>query len=412
MSLMVLAPIPLAGRAWALPFLAALVPSKRLAARQGRGHRTPTDVARQMVLQARRRRPGRDLVLVADSGFPALLLLGAMRRAGVAAVARLRPDAAPCEPAPPRPSGTIGRPRKKGARRPTLRDVLLAEATSWQGVRVTGWCGAGERCIEIVPATAVWRHAGLPVVPVRPVPVRHPERRFAPQAPLCPDPARIVAWFVRRRQVEVTVQEARARPGVKTQRQCSDRAIARTTPGLPALFSTLALLADRLPGRERRQAAAAWYAKPRPAFRDALAAVRRDHRRQQGLATSACGDPRTKPRPSLPEPGACTLCHPARTAKVEMREHAVGIGHIDGDLPLPSGQRLRDIWVRLEADSQEEDVRLDGVRQPLGDNRRPDRGRRGCKAPGSRVVATNTSMLPRANALAGAWPILPKPIIA
>src|ERR1700684_1179996 len=34
------------------------------------------------------------------------------------------------------------------------------------------------------------------------------------------------------------------------------------------------------------------------------------------------------------------------------------------------------------------------------------------KLPGSRVVATDTSMPLRANALARAWPILPKPIIA
>ena len=34
------------------------------------------------------------------------------------------------------------------------------------------------------------------------------------------------------------------------------------------------------------------------------------------------------------------------------------------------------------------------------------------KRPGSRVVATDTSMPLRANALASAWPTLPKPMIA
>src|SRR6202048_1506374 len=33
-----------------------------------------------------------------------------------------------------------------------------------------------------------------------------------------------------------------------------------------------------------------------------------------------------------------------------LRRHAVGIGHIDDALPLPGGQRLRDISVRLETD--------------------------------------------------------------
>src|ERR1700677_680023 len=63
-----------------------------------------------------------------------------------------------------------------------------------------------------------------------------------------------------------------------------------------------------------------------------------------------------------------------------LRGHAVGIGHIDDGLSLPGRQRLRDIRVRLETDSQKDDVRLDGFRQLFGDNRRSDRGRSGCKA--------------------------------
>ena len=42
----------------------------------------------------------------------------------------------------------------------------------------------------------------------------------------------IVEWFVMRWQVEVTFHEVRTHLGVETQRQWSDLAIARTTPGL------------------------------------------------------------------------------------------------------------------------------------------------------------------------------------
>src|ERR1700681_907915 len=63
-----------------------------------------------------------------------------------------------------------------------------------------------------------------------------------------------------------------------------------------------------------------------------------------------------------------------------LRGHAVGIGHIDDGLSLPGRQRLRDIPVRLETDSQKDDIRLEGFRQFFGDNRRSDRGRSGCKA--------------------------------
>ena len=81
----------------------------------------------------------------------------------------------------------------------------------------------------------------MPVVPIRWVLIRDPDARFRPQALLCTDvlqaPAQIVCWFVRRWCVEVTFQETRAHLGVETQRQWSDKAIARTTPCLLALPS-------------------------------------------------------------------------------------------------------------------------------------------------------------------------------
>ena len=72
MSLMLLAPIPWAGRVWALPFLTALVPSERACRERRRRHKPLLDVGRQLALQARRWLRGRDLVLVGDGSFSAL----------------------------------------------------------------------------------------------------------------------------------------------------------------------------------------------------------------------------------------------------------------------------------------------------------------------------------------------------
>lgn len=316
MSLMLLTPIPWAGRVWALPFLTALVPSERACRERGHRPKTLLDVGRQMALQVRRWLPGRDLVLVGDSAFSALLFLDALRRGGITAITRLRLDAALYDPAPPRLPGTIGRPRKKGVRRPTLSKILIDPGTLWQQVSVPGWYGMGERRIEITSATAVWHHSGLPAVPIRWVLIRDPENRFEPQSLLCTDPARdstqIVTWFVRRWQVEVTFQEARAHLGVETQRQWSDKAIARTTPCLLALFSIVTLLATRLSARERRQVAAtAWYPKPQPTFSDALAAVRRTIWREEASSMSGRRRDRRKPRFRLPPAWAYALCQAA-----------------------------------------------------------------------------------------------------
>jgi hypothetical protein len=92
---------------------------------------------------------------------------------------------------------------------------------------------------------------------------------------LTADPLQIVSWFILRWQLEVTFREVRAHLGVETQRQWSDRAIARTTPALLGLFSLVTLLAHaQIPvvGPIRRSA---WYCKPVPTFADALALIRR-----------------------------------------------------------------------------------------------------------------------------------------
>jgi hypothetical protein len=77
-------------------------------------------------------------------------------------------------------------------------------------------------------------------------------------------------------QVEVTYEEARRHLGVETQRQWSDKAIARTTPALLGLFTWITLLAHLFhsSGQPVVVRQSAWYAKSLPTFSDALALVR------------------------------------------------------------------------------------------------------------------------------------------
>src|SRR5215217_3968845 len=75
LSLMLLAPIPWAGRTWALPFLTALAPSERYCRERGRRHKKLTDWGRQMLCQLRRWLPDQYVVAVTDSTYAALALL-------------------------------------------------------------------------------------------------------------------------------------------------------------------------------------------------------------------------------------------------------------------------------------------------------------------------------------------------
>ena len=170
--------------------------------------------------------------------------------------------------------------------------------------------------VEFCSATAVWRHSGKPVVPIRWVLLRDPLERFSPQALLCTDPTRdpvqIIRWFVLRWQVEVTFQEARAHLGVETQRQWSDRAVARTTPCLFGLFSIVTLLAGQLGQRARTAVSTdSWYRKSHPTFADTLAAVRQQIWRETGLLTSRHRHKTPKPSRALQRCLVYALCHAA-----------------------------------------------------------------------------------------------------
>jgi hypothetical protein len=281
--LMLLVPIPWAGRVWALPFLCVLAPSERYHQERKQRHKTLARWAGQMIRQASRWLSRRKLVVVADSAYAVLELLDQMIRLPrpVTMVTRLRLDAALYEPAGPREPGTIGRPRVKGKRLPTLETVADNPKTRWRRIRVPRWYSDGARSVEIVSETSVWYHAGKPGVPIRWVLIRDPRGQFDPQALLCTDPEatpeQIVAWFVQRWPLEVTFEEARAHLGIETQRQWNEQAIVRTTPALLGLFSIVTLLAHQVQERQGlsvRQAA--WYQKKRPTFSDAIAAVRRE----------------------------------------------------------------------------------------------------------------------------------------
>ena len=76
--------------------------------------------------------------------------------------------------------------------------------------------------------------------------------------------------------MEATFEEARAHLGVETQRQWSDKATARTTPALFALYAMVTLMAAHLMGTHTMPVrTAAWYRKEYATFADTLALVRR-----------------------------------------------------------------------------------------------------------------------------------------
>jgi len=89
-------------------------------------------------------------------------------------------------------------------------------------------------------------------------------------------PGRIITLYIQRWNLEVTFEEVREHLGVETQRQWSDKAIARTTPILLSLYTIVCLIGNKL--HEERPidvAQTAWYEKKDATFSDLLKAVRK-----------------------------------------------------------------------------------------------------------------------------------------
>ena len=230
------------------------------------------------------------IIAVADSGFSAIDLLDAVR-ARVCVVTRLRLDARLFAPSAPRQPGTRGRPRRTWERLPTLAQRLADPMTPWSTHVIPDWYGRGERPVELATGCAVWSHPGRPVLPLRWLVVRDPAGGFRPQAFLSTDPdvlpADMLAWFIHRWSIELTFAEVRRHLGVEMQRQWTDRAIARTTPMLLALFSFVTLFADEIHrAKTIVMRSARWYGKEAITFSDALATVRRQLWTDQTFAMS------------------------------------------------------------------------------------------------------------------------------
>jgi hypothetical protein len=290
--LAILVPVPWSQRLWALPFMTIPALGPKTSDKLKKRHRTIVDWAMIMIEKVRTWQPDREIALIGDGSYAAVILVQRCQRLKrpVKLVSRLRLDACLHDFPGPQPKAKRGPKPKKGARLPNLAAVLADPKTRWQKLKVL-WYGGEEKEIEIVTGVCLWYRRGLPPVPIRWVLLRCPEGSFKPQAFFCSDPqvpaAQIIAWFIARWNIEVTFEELRAHLGFETQRQWSDKAIERTAPCLFGIFSLVVLMAkvlypEILPVRQ-----ASWYLKDEATFIDALAAVRSDLWRSVNYRTSA-----------------------------------------------------------------------------------------------------------------------------
>ena len=285
LSMCLLVRLPGWDRPWALPLLCGMCVSPKLAGKIGRRQKTPSQLARQMLIVLMRWFPDRKFILTGDYQVVTHETVAfAQRHADrVTVIGRLRGDAnlyAP--PLNPKRRSRTGALAKKGRKLPSPAQRIAQLRPVEQEV---AWYGNSRRTVRHVSETALWydKHHNA-VTPIRWVCVPGDAKQGLPDDAFffCGDPAmdagRIIELYARRWNIEVTFEEARALLGLETTRHWCRRSVLRVTPMLLGLFTAVVLIWHQLPRSRQR---VCWsqtpcYAKRAITFADVLAAVRRE----------------------------------------------------------------------------------------------------------------------------------------
>ena len=269
---------PFISRRWALPVLVALYRPEELNAAEGRRHKTPAQLARQLMAVLMHWFPERKFVFLGDGGYASheLAAFCYRHREHGALVSRFRGDARLYAP-PPKAKAPMGRPRIKGHKLPTPQKVV---ANSPRTPAIVSWYGGTDRRVQLVSGTGLWYKIGEGLIPVRWVFVHDVQGTHRDEYIYSTDPSlrpeQIVSWFTSRWPIETTFQEVRCHLGFETPRQYAAKSVLRTAPCLLGLFSVVCLIfAEHTRRHAIRLSCPQWYTKAEPTFSDAIAAVRR-----------------------------------------------------------------------------------------------------------------------------------------
>ena len=272
----VLVRLPFSRRLWALPILVALYRPEQ----EGRRHKTPPELLRQLLRVLLRWFPKRPLVCVADGNYAThdLARLTARHSDRLTYVSHFYADAALYE-VPPKtaPQGKRkGRPRQKGAKRPSPAAVVARSKRQRLNV---AWYRGGQRDVEAVTGTGHWYRSGAGLAALRWVWVHdcsgsHRDEYFFTTAVEW-TAAQVIETYTGRWNIETTFEEMRSCLGLETTRGWTASTVSRVGPCLFGLYTVAVVLYVGLPRYRRLGVGVLWPGKQDVTFSDALTAVRR-----------------------------------------------------------------------------------------------------------------------------------------
>jgi DDE superfamily endonuclease len=241
------------------------------------GHVKKTQLAAAMAARVAALLPGRDLCLVGDSAYVNAATLRD-RPANLHALGPIHPKAALYAPPAP-PAGKKGRPRLRGDRLPTPRE-MFEDTTKYEAKMGKYGFPGGQRELRTQEVCDVLWYTAAKTERLRLVLVRDPEGKWRDLALVCTDPEMTVAeaieGYCRRWSIELTFHDCKqhlglSEPQVRKQKSVERaHAMAYFCYGLTILwYAENGATAEPL-ARERP-----WYKQPkRPAFAEMLGMLR------------------------------------------------------------------------------------------------------------------------------------------
>jgi len=259
------------GHYYCLPILFRLYLGKALAAAHRRVYRTRPELAVQLLGALCNHWKNKRFHAVADSAYGGQSVLNYLP-ANCDLTSRVLMDARLYDAPPVRQPGTHGRPRKRGERLPTPRQMLAGRCRRVSfdiyGRSESARLADREARVYSAPERA------LRIVAVEPLSGgRKPQAFYSTCADATAE--QVIAWYAMRWSIEVAFHDSKQHLGFEQPQSWRPKAVERTAPLAMLLYTLIVLWFAREGHRDYRPADCPWYrSKAAPSFADMLTTLR------------------------------------------------------------------------------------------------------------------------------------------
>ena len=274
------------GHYFSLPILFRLYVNKKTATKKRLRYRTRPELAVEMLAVLCKRHENRRFHVVGDSAYGGQSVLAHLP-ANCDLTSRLDLNARLYDAPPVRKPGTNGRPRKRGQRLPTPRQ-MLDQRTRRLTLDIYGRRDRSRVADQVARVHAVPQRP-LRIVAVEPLTGGRKRQAFYST---CHEATadQVLTWYARRWSIEETFHDAKGHLGFEQPQGWTRQAVERTAPTAMLLYSLIVLWFAAEGHRHYRAPNRPWYrSKSGASFVDMLTTLRRESVRQQVLSLGLQG---------------------------------------------------------------------------------------------------------------------------